>query len=177
MSGNPPVPGYTAAFPGVVCFIGVGSNLDSPVERCREAIRRLAAEEGVGLLRHASFYKTEPVGLTDQPWFVNTAAEVRTVLPPRDLLGRLKGIEEAMGREAGPRWGPRRIDLDLLLYGQEVVAEGDLVVPHPEMHRRRFVLVPLHEIAPWAIHPAFGVSVAGLLSRLEDRERVFLLEE
>jgi 2-amino-4-hydroxy-6-hydroxymethyldihydropteridine diphosphokinase len=161
----------------VLCFVGVGSNLDDPVERCREALKRMAEADGIGSIRRASFYKTEPVGLADQPWFVNTAAEIRCSLPPRELLERLKAIEEKMGRTPGARWGPRRIDLDLLLYGQEVVAEGDLVIPHPEMHRRRFVLVPLHEIAPWAIHPAFGVSVAGLLDRLEDPGRVFLLEE
>lgn len=169
--------GEEQAVSGVLCFIGIGSNLDDPLERCREALRRLAETDGVGSIRPAPFFKSEPAGLSDQPWFVNTAAEMRTVLPPRELLGRLKEIEAAMGRVPGPRWGPRRIDLDILLYGQEVVEEGDLVIPHPEMHRRRFVLVPLHEIAPWAIHPAFGVSVAGLMARLEDPLRVLPLEE
>jgi 7,8-dihydro-6-hydroxymethylpterin-pyrophosphokinase len=84
----------------------------------------------------------------------------------------LKGIERQMGRIEGPRWGPRVIDLDLLLYGQEVVAEEGLVIPHPEMHRRRFVLEPLCEIASYVVHPAFGVSLRGLLDRLEDPSRV-----
>jgi len=177
MTGQQPPREAGPAVAGVLCYIGIGSNLDEPLERCREALRRLDEADGVGFLRRASFYKSEPVGLADQPWFVNTVAEIRCSLPPRELLGRLQGIESAMGRTPGPRWGPRRIDLDLLLCGQDVVDEEGLVIPHPEMHRRRFVLVPLHEIAPWAIHPAFGVSVAGLLKRLEDRERVFLLEE
>ncbi|NPU84037.1 MAG: 2-amino-4-hydroxy-6-hydroxymethyldihydropteridine diphosphokinase [Syntrophaceae bacterium] len=177
MTGENPSRGDESAVFGVLCFIGIGSNLDRPLERCREAVRRLAKTDGIGFLRRAPYYKSEPAGLSDQPWFVNTVAEVRTSLPPRELLVRLKEIEEAMGRTPGPRWGPRRIDLDLLLYGQDVIREEGLAVPHPEMHRRRFVLAPLNEIAPWAIHPAFGVSMAGLMERLEDPLRVFLLEE
>ena len=96
------------------------------------------------------------------------------MFPPRQLFDALKGIERRMGRTEGPKWGPRVIDLDLLLYGQEVVSEGDLIVPHPEMQRRRFVLVPLCELASYAIHPAFGVSVRGLMDRLADQGRVEL---
>ena len=94
------------------------------------------------------------------------------VASTQGLFEALKEIERRMGRTAGPRWGPRLIDLDLLLYGQEVIAEADLNVPHPEMHRRRFVLVPLCELASYVIHPAFGVSVRGLLDRVADRGRV-----
>jgi 2-amino-4-hydroxy-6-hydroxymethyldihydropteridine diphosphokinase len=108
------------------------------------------------------------VGPHDQPWFVNAVAEIRTSLTPQLLFEASKKIERRMGRTEGPRWGPRFIDLDLLLYGQEIVHESGLVIPHPELHRRRFVLVPLCEIASYVVHPAFGISARGLLERLED---------
>jgi 2-amino-4-hydroxy-6-hydroxymethyldihydropteridine diphosphokinase len=151
---------------GVVAFVGIGSNLRDPAVQCRDAFRRIGAIPGIRLLRRSSLYRTEPVGLEDQPWFINAVAEIRTGLRPRMLFAALKGIEREMGRTDGPHWGPRVIDLDLLLYGQEVVAEEGLVIPHPELHRRRFVLEPLCELASYVIHPAFGVSVRGLLDRL-----------
>lgn len=157
---------------GVIAFIGIGSNRGKPADACRKAVRKLTETLEVRLLRCSSLYRTEPVGPYDQPWFINAVAEIRTSLPPRLLFDALKEIERRMGRTEGPKWGPRLIDLDLLLYGQEVVQERDLVIPHPELHRRRFVLVPLCELASYAIHPAFGVSVRGLLERLEDPCRV-----
>jgi 2-amino-4-hydroxy-6-hydroxymethyldihydropteridine diphosphokinase len=161
---------------GVVSFIGIGSNMGRPADACREAAIKLSGMDGVSLLRCSSLYRTEPVGPRDQPWFINSVAEVRTVLMPRQLFDALKEIERAMGRTEGLKWGPRIIDLDLLLYGQEVVAETGLVIPHPELHRRRFVLVPLCELASYAIHPAFGISVHGLKDRLTDRARVELYD-
>jgi 2-amino-4-hydroxy-6-hydroxymethyldihydropteridine diphosphokinase len=128
----------------------------------------------VRLLRSSSLYRTEPVGPQDQEWYINAVVEIRTDLPPGLLLKSLKEIERALGRTEGVKWGPRIIDLDILLYGQEVIREKDLVIPHPELHRRRFVLVPLCELASYAIHPAFGVSVRGLLDRLTDPARVDL---
>ena len=153
---------------GIIAFIGIGSNLRDPAVQCRDAFRRTGAIPEICLLRRSSLYRTEPVGFQDQAWFINAVAEIRTDLPPRKLFEALNEIERKMGRTAGPRWGPRVIDLDLLLYGQEVVAEEDLVIPHPELHRRRFVLEPLCELASYVIHPAFGVSVRGLLDRLTD---------
>jgi 2-amino-4-hydroxy-6-hydroxymethyldihydropteridine diphosphokinase len=153
---------------GIIAFIGIGSNLRDPAVQCRDAFRRIGAIPEIRLLRRSSLYRTEPVGPEDQPWFINAVAEIRTDLPPRKLFEALKGIERKMGRTDGPRWGPRVIDLDLLLYGQKVVAEEDLVIPHPELHRRRFVLEPLCELASYVIHPAFGVSVRGLLDRVTD---------
>lgn len=153
---------------GIIAFIGIGSNLRDPAVQCRDAFRRIGAIPEIRLLRRSSLYRTEPVGPEDQPWFINAVAEIRTDLPPRKLFEALKGIERKMGRTDGPRWGPRVIDLDLLLYGQKVVAEEDLVIPHPELYRRRFVLEPLCELASYVIHPAFGVSVRGLLDRLTD---------
>lgn len=112
------------------------------------------------------------MGVTDQDWFVNAAVEIRTLLPPRQLLDVLLGIEDAMGRRRKARWGPRVIDLDLLFYGQAILSEPGLIVPHPEAHKRRFVLVPLAEIAPCAVHPLYGISVRGMLDRLEETEGI-----
>jgi 2-amino-4-hydroxy-6-hydroxymethyldihydropteridine diphosphokinase len=162
---------------GVVAFIGVGSNQGNPADACREAVRKLSEAPGVQLLRCSSLYRTEPVGPHEQPWFINAVAEIRTSLSPRILFDALKGIERRMGRTEGPKWGPRLIDLDLLLYGQEVIHEHDLAIPHPELHRRRFVLVPLCELASYVIHPAFGVSASGLLDRLDDPCRVERLDQ
>lgn len=153
---------------GTIFFVGVGSNLGDPLVQCREALKRMDATPGLKLLRASSFYRTEPVGFREQPWFVNAVAEFRTVRPAVDLLKALQAIEQAMGREKERRGGPRVIDLDLLLYGQDVVQQPDVTVPHPQMHRRRFVLIPFHEIAPYVIHPAFGISIRGLLDRLQD---------
>lgn len=160
------------AVSGVVAFIGIGSNMGNPAAACREAMARLAERPGIRLLRASSLYRTEPVGLKEQAWFVNAVAEIRSDLPPMDLFSVLRQIERQMGRSPGERWGPRVIDLDLLLYGQEVQVEKELVIPHPELHKRRFVLVPLCEVASYAIHPAFGVSMRGLLDRLDDPARV-----
>jgi 2-amino-4-hydroxy-6-hydroxymethyldihydropteridine diphosphokinase len=159
---------------GVIAFIGIGSNRGNPVHACREAARHLSEELEVRLLRRSSLYRTEPVGPQDQPWFINAVAEIRTSLPPRRLFETVKEIERRMGRTEGQKWGPRVIDLDILLYGQEVVSEGDLIIPHPEMHRRRFVLAPLCELASYAVHPAFGVSIRGLMDRLADQGHVEL---
>lgn len=159
---------------GVICFIGVGSNLDNPAERCLEAVRRLSSVSGIKVLRRSSLYRTEPVGLAEQGWFVNTVVELRTALTPHELLKTLQEVEAGMGRVRGPKWGPRVIDLDILLYGQEVIQDKDLMIPHPLLHKRRFVLEPLCEIASYAIHPAFGVSVRGLMDRSDDKSRVYI---
>lgn len=158
---------------GVICFIGVGSNLDDPARQCMEAICRLSSVSGIKVLRRSLFYRTEPVGVVEQGWFVNAVVEIRTVLVPHELLKTLQAVEERMGRVRGPKWGPRVIDLDILLYGQEVIQDGELAIPHPELHKRRFVLEPLCEIAPYAIHPAFGISISGLVDRLNDKSRVY----
>lgn len=136
------------------------------MERCREAVGLLVALENTRLIRVSPLYRTEPLGIREQDWFVNAVAEIRTALPPRELLSALLHIENRMGRVRARRWGPRVIDLDLLLYGQSVIEEPGLTVPHPELHKRRFVLVPLNEIAPYAVHPVFGISVKSLLDRL-----------
>ncbi len=160
---------------GVIAFVGIGSNLDDPAARCVEALCLLSQAKGVKVLRQSSLYRTEPFGFPEQDWFINLVAEIRTVLNPLELLKALQGIEGAMGRIKGLKWGPRIIDLDILLYGQDVIDEEGLLIPHPDLHRRRFVLEPLSEIASYVIHPVYGISVRGLVERLDDNSRVYLL--
>jgi len=155
-----------------ICFIGIGSNLGDPLSNCLDAIATVVSLEQITLTKQSSLYKTEPLGFRDQDWFVNGVIEVKTAHSPRTLLENLKVIEYEMGRRSGERWGPRVIDLDILFYNQVIIDEEGLLVPHPELHKRGFVLVPLNEIAPYVIHPVFGVSVQGLLRRLEDRSEV-----
>ena len=157
---------------GIVCFVGLGSNMDDPASQCLKAFDSISAIMGVKLLRRSSLYRTEPVGFPDQDWFINAVAEIRTVLSAHELLRALQSIEKDMGRITDIKWGPRIIDLDILLYGQDIIHEEYLIIPHPELHKRRFVLVPLCEIASYVIHPAFGVSMRGLMDRLEDGKNV-----
>lgn len=161
----------------VIAYLGIGSNLGDPVENCREALRRISTLTGSELLRRSSLYRTEPVGSDAQGWFVNGAVEIRTSLTALQLLKALQWVERSMGRERVERWGPRVIDIDILLFGQEIVNTEALVVPHPEMHRRRFVLEPMNELAAYVIHPLYGVSMKGLLERLEDDHAVERLGE
>jgi 2-amino-4-hydroxy-6-hydroxymethyldihydropteridine diphosphokinase len=131
----------------VRAYVGIGTNLGDREANMR---RSLALLEELGPVRASSVRETDPVGLTDQPRFLNAVAEVDTELPPRELLERLLAIERMLGRDraAGVRWGPRTIDLDLLLYGDETIDEPGLTVPHPRLAERRFVLEPLHELDP-----------------------------
>lgn len=156
----------------VIAYLGIGSNLGDPIENCRTALREIESLKNVQVLRRSSLYRTEPVGDRLQDWFVNGVVEVRTTFTAPQLLKALQWVEQAMGRERRERWGPRTIDIDILLYGQEIIEADGLVVPHPELHKRRFVLVPINEIAPYVIHALYGISMKGLLDRLEDDRAV-----
>ena len=158
----------------VIAYLGLGANLGDPRRQLSEALERLNAAEEVEVTRVSTFYRNPPLGPENQPWYVNAAARVRTRLGPEELLRLLQQGEAALGRVRGGHWGPRRLDLDLLLYNGEVIFAPNLVVPHPEMHRRSFVLVPLAEIAPQAWHPVLGKSAGDLLAELNpaDREAV-----
>jgi 2-amino-4-hydroxy-6-hydroxymethyldihydropteridine diphosphokinase len=160
----------------IIAYLGIGSNLGDPIENCRAALREIAALKNVRVLRRSSLYRTQPVGNVSQDWFVNGVLEVRTAFTAPQLLKAMQWAEQAMGRVRAEKWGPRTIDIDILLYGQEIVETGDLVIPHPEMHKRRFVLVPMNEIAPYVIHPRYGISMKGLLDRLEDNLAVERIE-
>lgn len=152
-------------------LIGLGSNLDRPVERLAEAVRRLAPE--VEVLAASSVYRSEPVGHREQPDFFNAVVRGRSELEPGELLARLHAVEEAMGRRRTFRNAPRVIDLDLLACGDRVADTPELTLPHPRMAERAFVLVPLAEVAPEWRHPLLGrtarelLAVAGALERIE----------
>jgi 2-amino-4-hydroxy-6-hydroxymethyldihydropteridine diphosphokinase len=137
-----------------LAYVGLGANVGNRRENLDRAVGLLAAEPGVRVLAVSSVRETDPVGYADQPRFLNAACAVETELGPRDLLERLLAIERALGRErTGPRFGPRTIDLDLLLYGNDTVDEPGLTVPHPRLAERLFVLEPLHELAPELVLP------------------------
>jgi 2-amino-4-hydroxy-6-hydroxymethyldihydropteridine diphosphokinase len=151
----------------VIAYLGLGANLGVPEAQLREALKRLNNAEEVEVTRVSTFYRNPPLGPENQPWYVNAVARLRTRLGPEELLRLLQRIETDMGRVRGKRWGPRVIDLDLLLYNGEVIFTPDLVVPHPEMHLRAFVVTPLAEIAPRAWHPVLQKSAQDLLAELD----------
>jgi 2-amino-4-hydroxy-6-hydroxymethyldihydropteridine diphosphokinase len=153
-------------------FIALGSNLGDRAEWLRKARARLSESTAIKMIRASAIYETEPVGKTAQPEFLNQVIEVRTALAAEDLLTQLLQIEKELGRVRKERWGPRLIDLDLLAYGQRQVQTQRLVLPHPELHRRRFVLEPWAEIAPEFIVPKFSVTVEALLKNCGDNNRV-----
>ena len=148
-------------------FIALGSNLGDRAATIRAAVTELAAADGVEVVAVSSLEETDPVGYVDQPRFLNGAAELRTELGPRKLLALLLAVEARFGRErsAGPPQGPRTLDLDLLLYGSERLAEPGLELPHPRLHERLFVLRPLAELDPSLEVPGKG-PIQGLLAGL-----------
>lgn len=155
----------------VIVYIGLGANLGEPRRQLEKALVLLAAVEEVEVLKVSTFYLNPPLRPPDQPWYVNAVAQVRTRLAPEELFRALVQVEEALGRVRGERWGPRLIDLDLLLYNGEVMAGPELVLPHPEMHKRAFVLAPLAEIAPGAWHPVLNKSAGELLKEIDPEAR------
>ena len=156
-------------------YIGFGSNIDDRLTYITQALQLLIKGDSVSLIKISSLYETEPVGYEEQDWFLNGVVAVETDLPLHQLLALLKKIEREVGREHRARWGPREIDLDLLIYDQCCINTPDLIVPHPEMHQRSFVLVPFAEIAPDVFHPIFGQNIRTLLSNLNDEKAVKLM--
>ena len=149
-------------------FVGLGSNLGDREATILRALARLKEESEIRVVRVSTLRETDPVGHVDQPQFLNGVVELETELPARDLLTRLLAIERELGRTRGdgPPLGPRTIDLDLLLYGEDTIAEAGLQVPHPRLHERRFALEPLAELDPSAVIPGRG-QVQILLAELE----------
>jgi 2-amino-4-hydroxy-6-hydroxymethyldihydropteridine diphosphokinase len=158
-------------------FISVGSNLGDKLEQCRRGVDALAAGGDIRITGRSRMYRTEPVDVVDQDWFVNGVIRVETGLGPFELLARLQSLQRQAGRtEKGVRFGPRVLDLDILLYDRLVLDDPRLTLPHPRMHRRRFVLKPLCDIDPDTVHPVLGRTAAALLAALdEDHQQVLEL--
>jgi 2-amino-4-hydroxy-6-hydroxymethyldihydropteridine diphosphokinase len=157
--------------PDELVYLSLGSNIGDRAENLRKAIAALA-DGGMRVLRVSSFYETQPVDYLKQAWFLNCAVEVKTDLEPLALLRALRAIETRMGSQKLIAKGPRLIDMDILLYGERTIDTPQLQVPHPRMHLRRFVLVPLAELAPVLKHAAWTGNVSDLLAQTPDRSAV-----
>jgi 2-amino-4-hydroxy-6-hydroxymethyldihydropteridine diphosphokinase len=152
-------------------YLALGANLGNPRSQIEQGISELS-RRGIRVCRRSSWYETEPVGVADQPWFVNLVVQAETELSPHRLLDVCKSIEERVGRVPSMRFGPRHLDIDILLYGNEIVQSERLTIPHPRMHERRFALIPLLEIAPQLADPVSHKPYADILSRLDEGKKV-----
>ena len=172
----------------VTVFLGLGSNLDDREDNLALAVRLLAspacsvpssardgeAGRGIRIKRVSSVYQTAPWGYADQPDFLNCVVEAQTGLSPAELLRHTQAVEQSVGRQPSVRYGPRRIDVDILLYDGRIVDQPGLQIPHPRLHQRAFVLVPLAELCPHLEHPVLKTSIDALASQIDGREGVKL---
>ena len=158
-------------------FLGLGSNVGDRLRFLAGAVRALKQAPTLRVVKLSGIYRTEPVGVKDQPDFLNTVLGIQTSQDVHTLHSLVKSAEKELGRREGARWGPREIDIDILMFGSLVVNERDLTVPHSEMNKRRFVLQPLAEIAPGAVHPLARKKVAELLEECGDANIVERSEE
>ena len=150
-------------------YLCVGSNLGNKLENCRRGIAALIRDDSTRLIDRSRIYRTEPVDYRDQDWFVNYAVKIATLLGPLALLDRLKAIEHDAGRMPDPvRFGPRILDLDIIFYDKMILDHPSLAIPHPRMHKRRFVLKPLCDIDPHIHHPVYLRTVQSLLEDLDE---------
>jgi 2-amino-4-hydroxy-6-hydroxymethyldihydropteridine diphosphokinase len=148
-------------------YISIGSNLGDPMQNCCGGVRALCEDGAVELVAQSPFYETQPVDYTDQNWFINTAVFVRTRLSPQTLLDKTQAIQKRFGRKSDAvRFGPRILDLDIIFYDNIILDSENLKIPHPRMHKRRFVLQPICDIDPTVVHPGMGKSVQYLLNHM-----------
>ncbi len=157
-------------------FLSLGSNLGDRLSNIQQAVSTLSMLDEVNVVKTSSFYDTEPWGNKKQNWFVNCAVAIDTILSPQELLKKCQDIEYTLGRirNQKERWQERAIDIDILMYDDLILTEQNLVIPHPYMHQRAFVLVPMLEVKPDLIHPVFKKTIAQLYDELENPEDVFL---
>jgi 2-amino-4-hydroxy-6-hydroxymethyldihydropteridine diphosphokinase len=159
-------------------YIGIGSNLGDKLNHCRKAVELAKGIPGCRLQAQSPFFRTEPVGVEGQDWYVNGVISLLADISAPELMKALLAIEADMGRERKRKWDSRSIDLDILLYGGDVISEDGLKVPHPYMHLRRFVLVPMVQLAPDVVHPVLGKTMDALLEQLpEDGQAVMKIGE
>lgn len=160
----------------MIVYIGLGSNQGDRVGALQQALRLLQDNDQIRVLSASSFYETEPVGFKEQEWFVNAAVAIDTTLPPEELLTVCQEIERVLGRVRDPKNpnGPRTIDIDILFYDDLVLNEPDLILPHPRIHERACVLVPLLEVNSRMVHPIFKKTIEQLHTDLEEPEEVLL---
>lgn len=152
-------------------YISIGSNLGHKLQNCRQGVRRLDRDD-VWLKAESRIYQTEPVDYTDQDWFINLVVKIETLLDPLQLLDRLQSIQRKAGRiQDSIRFGPRVLDLDIIFYDELVINSAQLIIPHPRMHKRRFVLQPICDIDPAIVHPVLKRDVRTLLDRLDENEQ------
>ncbi len=165
-----------------IAYLSFGSNLGDRAANLRAAVAQLIDSPGAGrdesirLLKSSALYETQPVDVPNQPWFLNCIATIETNMTPRELLQRALQVEAAMGRLRMGEKTSRNIDIDIVLFGDRIIDESGLKIPHPEMHRRRFVLEPLVEIAPEVVHPALKKTARELLAELPNGQTVRRLE-
>lgn len=153
-------------------YISVGSNLGSKLENCQKGVEALIRSGSTSLIKQSGIYKTDPVGYKDQDWFVNYVIKIETDLDPFQLWRELEDIQRKTGRGHNPiRYGPRVLDLDIILYDDMVINSPELIIPHPRMHKRRFVLKPICDIDPQIVHPVFEKDMQYLLDTLNDAEQ------
>ena len=155
-----------------IAYLGLGTNLGDRLNNLRRALASLTTGPRLRLLRCSQVYETEPWGIADQPLYLNCVAEVATELSPDELLGRCKEAEELLGRQPGPRWGPRIMDVDILLYGQQVIDLPHLEIPHPRLHLRAFALIPLAELVGDVVHPVLNQPVGDLARGADGQDGV-----
>lgn len=157
-----------------IVYIGLGSNLGDRLGFIQQAVQMLDFHDAVKILETSSFYETEPYGIKDQDWFINAAVKISTTLTPVEMLRVCQHIEEKLGRKREMKWGPRVIDLDILLYNDEIIADDILTIPHPATYDRACCIVPLLEIAEELIHPILQKDMDDIYQNLEFPEEVYL---